>query len=92
MSTHHEAQRRMTSEPKDGKMRESSPLAADLLGPGVAAIAAHTGGPECRIRHLIRHHNFPHFKRGGLIYSRKSWADRYYSGEHVAVNGNGASR
>jgi hypothetical protein len=87
MANYHPTPRRTTSEPEDGKMTEPSPLAADLLGPGVAAIAAYTGEPERRQRHLIRHHNFPHFKRGGLIYSKRSWADAYYSGETVAVNG-----
>ena len=64
---------------------ESAPdLASDLLN-GAAAIAKYTGEPVRRIRHLIRQHNFPCFKRGQRIYSRKSWADRYFSRE--ATNG-----
>jgi hypothetical protein len=87
MSNLKSRQRRTTSEPLDGGMSELSPLQADVLGPGVAKIAAYTPDNERRVRHLIRHHRFPHFYRGGLIYSRKSWLDRYYSGENVAVNG-----
>jgi hypothetical protein len=69
-------------------MSESSqsPLAQDLLR-GVAEIATYTGEPQRRVRHLIRAHDFPHFKRGAIIYSRRSWADRWYSGETVATNG-----
>jgi hypothetical protein len=58
---------------------DSSPTLADDLLNGVAAIAAYTGETERRQRWLIEKLNFPHFKRGQRIYSRKSWADRYYS-------------
>jgi hypothetical protein len=63
----------------------TSALKADVLGPGVAKIAEYTPDNERRVRHLINKHNFPHFTVGGLIYSRKSWLDRYYSGETVEV-------
>jgi hypothetical protein len=71
----------------------------DVLEPGVERIAAYCPDDERRVRHLIRAHGFPHFKRGNLIYSRKSWVDRYYSGETVdtsapdnAASGNGGSQ
>ena len=62
-------------------------LKDDVLGPGVGRIAEYAPDDERRIRHLIKKHDFPYFKRGGLIYSRKSWLDRYYSGEQVKTNG-----
>jgi hypothetical protein len=57
-----------------------SPLADDLLA-GAEKIAAYSGESVRRTRHLMAVHGLPHFKRGGLIYSRKSWLDRYFSGE-----------
>jgi hypothetical protein len=55
-----------------------SSLAQDLLR-GVEEIAAYTGETVRRQRHLIAHHNFPHMKAGGIIVSRRSWCDEYYS-------------
>jgi hypothetical protein len=82
--------RRTTSEPLDGQMTEVSPLAADVLGPGVAKIASYTPDSERRVRHLIAKYDFPHVYIGGLIYSRKSWLERYYNGERAIVNGKSA--
>jgi hypothetical protein len=63
-------------------------LKDDVLGPGVAKIAAYGPDDERRTRHLIRTDpDYPVFRRGGLFYSRKSWLDRYYSGETVKING-----
>lgn len=54
-------------------------LASELLA-GVDAIATYCGQPVRRIRHLIRQHDFPAVKKGGLLYSRRSWIDRYFGG------------
>jgi hypothetical protein len=62
-------------------------LKDDVLGPGVGRIAEYAPDSERRIRHLIRKHGFPVFYIGNLMYSRKSWLDRYYSGEQVQTNG-----
>jgi hypothetical protein len=62
-------------------------LKDDVLGPGVGRIAEYAPDDERRIRHLIRKHGFPHFYVGQKLYSRKSWLDRYYSGEQVKTNG-----
>jgi hypothetical protein len=66
---------------------EVTTLKDDVLGPGVARIAEYAPDDERRIRHLIRAYDFPHFHIGQLIYSKKSWVDRYYSGEQVVTNG-----
>jgi hypothetical protein len=55
----------------------------DLIGPGLAKIAAATNESTRRVRYLIRHHSLPCFERGGRVYSRRSWLDRYFRGEDV---------
>ena len=60
---------------------KSVPSLADDLLNGAEAIAEYTNEPVRRVLHLISHHGLPHFKRGQRIYSRKTWLDRYYSGE-----------
>jgi hypothetical protein len=69
----------------------SSELSAkdDVVGPGVEKIAAETPDPERRVRYLINAHGFPCFKLGNLIYSRRSWIDRYYRGETVDTGARG---
>ena len=63
----------------------------DIVGPGAPAIAAATPESDARrIRHLIRTAGFPVIERGGRLYSRRSWIDRYYSGETLVVNGQSA--
>jgi hypothetical protein len=71
-------------------MREpQSTLAQDVLV-GVPAIAEYSPDNERRVRYLISKHDLPCYKRGGIYYSRKSWLERYYSGETVDVaNGGG---
>jgi hypothetical protein len=59
--------------------RTGKPLADDLLI-GAEGIGKYTGEDTRRTRHLIKAHGLPHFKRGGRIYSRKSWVDAYYNG------------
>ena len=59
-------------------MSETTPLKDDLLN-GVRAIAQYTGETERRVRLMIDFHGLPYFKKGGRIYSRKSWLDRWYS-------------
>jgi hypothetical protein len=66
---------------------ESAPDLADDLLSGVKAFANHTGLPERRIRHMIENHEFPVRKVGGLFYSRRSWIDRYFSGEEDRASG-----
>jgi hypothetical protein len=61
-------------------------LADDVIGPGVGKIAAETSDSERRVRYLIDRHGFPVFRRGLRIYSRRSWLERYYSGENVATD------
>jgi hypothetical protein len=64
-----------------------SPLAEDLLV-GVPAISSYSGEKPRRIYHLHERKaetGFPAFKRGNIIYSRKSWLDRFYSGQRVEV-------
>jgi hypothetical protein len=58
-------------------------LRDDVLGPGVAKIAEYAPDTVRRIRHLIDRDQFPHFRVGSFIYSRKSWLDRFYSGQPV---------
>jgi hypothetical protein len=73
----------------EGKMSEELSTKDDVVGPGVARIATATPDDERRVRHLMRAHGFPHFKLGNLLYSRRSWIDRYYRGETVDTSARG---